>query len=142
MAVSKLPADCQGLPQFAGASAYLALQAQETGSGPGACLISTQLEQGPPSGLFLAGATPPKPTQTLTIAQTACESEAGMSGYVGAPGGSRGHRGPLALIPDGVSAITYTLSDGHRITIPVAGNLACCPSAVDADGNPADTVIL
>ncbi len=130
MAVSKLPADCRGLPQFAGASAYLALQAQEMGSGPGVCLISTQLEQGPPSGLFLPGATPPKPTRTLTIAQTACESDAVMSGYVGALGGSRGRWGPLALIPDGVSAITYTLSDGHQITVPVAGNLAVLPAAL------------
>lgn len=130
LAVSKLPADCRGVPQFAGASAYLALQAQETGSGPGACLISTQLERDPPSGLFLPGATPPRPTRRLTIAQTACESSTVMSGYVGALGGSRGRWGPLALIPDGVSAITYTLNDGHRITVPVAGNLAVLPAAL------------
>ena len=34
----------------------------------------------------------------------------------------------LALIPDGVSAITYALADGRQFTVPVAGNLATPPA--------------
>lgn len=131
VALATEPASCNGLPQFAGVGAYLAEQAQQTGSGPGACLVSTQLEQNGVSGLNLPGATPPKPTKTLAVSQSVCRSEAVLSGYVGAVGDGLQRSGPrLALIPDGVSTITYTLADGRTFTVPVAGNLATLPAAL------------
>jgi hypothetical protein len=126
-----LPAGCGGLPQFAGVGAYLASQADESGSGPGACMISTQLVQSEPSGSSLPGEATPKPTRTLTVAGAVCKSEAVLSGYVGALGDERlGSAHELALIPDGVTAITYTLADGRRLTAPVAGNLVTPPAAL------------
>lgn len=131
LALPTVPAGCNGLSQFAGVGAYLALQAQETGSGPGACLISTQVEQSGPSGSFLPGAKPPKPIRTLRVALAVCKSEAVLEGYVGALGDTVPATGTrLALIPDGVSAITYTLADGRGFTVPVAGNLARPPEAL------------
>jgi hypothetical protein len=131
LALSTLPADCSGLPQFADVGAFLALRALKTGSGPGACVISTQLEQSAPPSPLLPGATPPKPTTTLAVAQVVCESEAVLSGYIGALGDALYGSGTQpALIPDGVSAISYTLADGHRFTVPVAGNLATLPTAL------------
>ena len=106
---------------FAGVGAYLAVRTQETGTGPGVCLISTQLEASAPSGVALPGAAAPKPTKTLTVAQTVCQSETVLSGYVGALGDSLpGSGARLVLVPDGVSAITYTLANGHLFTVPVA----------------------
>ncbi|MDQ6775353.1 MAG: hypothetical protein M3071_03825 [Actinomycetota bacterium] len=132
-----LPAGCDGLPQFAGVGAYLALQADGTGSGPGACLISTQLVQSPPSGSSLPGAATPKPTKTLTVAGAACKSQAVLSGYAGALGDDRlGSAHELALIPNGVTAITYTLADGRRLTAPVAGNLVTPPAALSIPPTP------
>jgi hypothetical protein len=126
-----LPVGCGGLPQFAGVGTYLASQAEETGSGPGACLISTQLVQSPPSFSSLPGQAAPKSTSTLAVAGTVCESQAVMSGYVGALADDRlGSPDALALIPDGVTAITYTLADGRRLIAPVAGNLVTPPAAL------------
>jgi hypothetical protein len=136
MSFATLPADCNRLPQFAGA--WLAQQAEATGSGPGACLISTQLEQSAPPGLLLPGAAPPKPTKTLAVARTVCHSEAVRSSYVGALGDELRNAGiRLALIPDGVSAITYALADGRQFTVPVASNLAATGRAVVPDGTSA-----
>jgi hypothetical protein len=126
-----LPTGCGSLPQFAGVGAYLASQADESGSGPGACMISTQLVQSEPSGSSLPGEATPKPTRTLTVAGAVCKSEAVLSGYVGALGDERlGSAHELALIPDGVTAITYTLADGRRFTAPVAGNMVTPPAAL------------
>jgi hypothetical protein len=126
-----LPAACSVLPQFAGLGAELAVRALVTGTGPGACLISTQLVDNPPSGLLLPGARVPEPAKTLSVDDTMCASQAVLSGYVGALGdGYEGGAMRLALIPDGVSAITYTLPDGRRLTVPVAGNLATVPAAL------------
>jgi hypothetical protein len=137
LSLSALPADCHGLSQFAGVGAYLALLAQETGSGPGACLISTQLEKGAPSGLLLPGAPPPKPTTTLAVAQAVCKSDVVLSGYVGALGDAlQGSATRLALILDRITTITYTLADGHRLTVPVAGNLATLPAALSIQPRP------
>ena len=130
VSVPTLPVGCDHLPQFAGVGAYLALQTQDTGSGPGACLIWTQVQESPPLGPFLPGMPPPKPVKTLAVAQTVCKSEAVLSGYVGALGGLRvASRTQRVLIPDGVSALTYTLSDGHHFTVGVTGNLATPPAA-------------
>jgi hypothetical protein len=126
-----LPAGCGSLPQFAGVGAYLASQADESGSGPGACMISTQLVQSEPSRSSLPGEATPKPTRTLTVAGAVCKSEAVLSGYVGALGDERlGSAHELALIPDGVTAITYALADGRLLTAPVVGNLVTPPAAL------------
>jgi hypothetical protein len=129
IALPALPAGCHSLPQFAGVGPYLASQADESGSGPGACLISTQLVQSPPSFSALPGEATPKPTRTLAVAGAVCKSQAVMSGYVGALGDER-LGSVLALIPDGVTAITYTLADGRQLAAPVAGNLVTPPSAL------------
>ena len=135
--VLPLPAGCSHLPKLAGARAYVAVRAQEIGTGPGVCLISTQLEKRAPSGLSLPGAAAPKPTKTLTVAQTECQSEAVLSGYVGALGDRLpGSAASLVLVPDGVSAITYTLANGHQFTVPVARNLATAPAALSARTTP------
>ena len=58
-----------------------------------------------------------------------CHSEVVLSGYDGALGDELRSPGlRLALIPDGVSAITYALADGRAFTVPVAGNLATPPA--------------
>jgi len=130
MVLPALPAGCAGLPQLANAGAYLGLQAQETGSGPGACLVTTQLEQGPSSGAGLPGA-PSKPARRLIVAQAGCASEAILSGYRGTLGeGLRSSQTRLALIPDGISTITYTRANGRQFTVTVAGNVAPVPAAL------------
>ena len=129
--VLTLPPACSSLPKLAGVGAYLALQAQETGSGPGVCLISTRLEESAPSGVSLPGAPAPKPTKKLTVAKTVCQSETALSGYVGALGDPLpGARARLVLVPDGVSAITYTLANGELFTVSVVGNLATAPTVL------------
>jgi hypothetical protein len=126
-----LPAGCGSLPQFAGVRAYLASQADESGSGPGACLISTQRVQSEPSGSSLPGQATPKPTTTLAVAGAVCKSQAVLSGYDGTLGDERLNSAhELALIPDGVTAITYALADGRRFTAPVVGNLVTPPAAL------------
>ncbi|MEO8969340.1 MAG: hypothetical protein ABI355_17145 [Solirubrobacteraceae bacterium] len=130
MALPALPAKCAGLPQLADAGAYIGLQAQETGSGPGVCLVATQLEQRPSSGAGLPGA-PSKPVRTLTVAQAACASEAILSGYRGTLGdGLLSPHTRLALVPDGISTITYTRANGRQFTVPVAENVARVPATL------------
>jgi hypothetical protein len=137
VSVTTLPGGCNRLPQFAGVGVYLALQAQFTGTGSGACLISTQVQEGASSGPSLPGMPPRKPVKALAITQSACESEAVLSGYGGAVGGLRvGAPTQGILIPDGVSALTYTLSDGHQFTVGVAGNLATPPAALSIRPGP------
>ncbi len=69
--------------------------------------------------------------------QTVCKSEAVLSGYVGALGGLLvGSRTQRVLIPDGASAVTYTLSDGHQFTVGVARNLAAPPAALSIQTSP------
>jgi hypothetical protein len=132
-----LPPGCGGLPQFAGVGAYLAFQADETGSGPGACMISTQLVPSPPSGSSLPGQAAPKPTTMISVVGAVCRSEAVLAGYVGALGDERlGSPHELALIPDGVTAITYALADGRRLTAPVVGNLVTPPAALSIPPTP------
>ena len=126
-----LPAGCMRLPQFAGAGALLALQAQTTGTGPGVCMISTHPEPSAPLGASRAGAVTPKLTSTLAVKAAVCQSETVLAGYVGAlghPFSSSGAR--LVLVPDGVSAITYRLANGHVFTVSVARNLATAPAAL------------
>jgi hypothetical protein len=131
IALPVLPVSCAGLPQLAGLSAYLASQADENGSGAGACMISTQLVPRESSGTYLPGAASPKPTKTLTVAGAVCKSQAVLSGYQGALADERLDSTPeLALIPDGVSAITYTLADGRQLTAPVTANLVTPPAAL------------
>lgn len=122
LAAESLPAACAGR---AGARAYLAQRMDDLGSGPGACLIATQLVPPPPS--LLPGRTRPGPRLVVSAAQ--CESEVVLSGYVGALGeGDLGTAQVHALIPDGLSSITYTFSDGHAVTAPATGNLVTLPA--------------
>jgi len=132
MALPPLPAECARLRQLAGAGAYLGLQAQETGSGPGACLVTTELQPGSWSGAPLPGARPPsKPTRTTIVAQAGCASEAILSGYRGTLGfGLPSPHTRLALIADGISTITYTRANGRQFRVPVAGNLAAVPATL------------
>ncbi len=126
-----LPAGCAGLPQLANVGAYLASQSEESGSGPGACLVSTQLVHGQPAGLSLPGEAQPKATSTLTAVRAVCKSLPVMAGYVGALGDQLlGSTREPALIPDGVTAITYALADGRQLTAPVVGNLVTPPAAL------------
>ena len=130
MSAPTAPADCAGLPQLAGAGALVALQTDESGSGPGACLISTQLQARTPSSLTLPGMRSPRPKMTVVATATACKSATVLFGYLGALGDPLGPKTRLALIPDGVNAITYALANGHQITVPVPGNLVRIPAAV------------
>ncbi len=83
----------------------------------------------PTLGLVPPGEATPKPTRTLIVAGAVCKSEAVLSGYVGALGDERlGSAHELALIPDGVTAITYALADRRRFTAPVVGNLVAPPA--------------
>ena len=132
-----LPAGCVGLPNFAGAGAWLALLGEETGSGPGACLISTLLVQSPPSGSFLPGEAAPQADPDAYRRWDGVQERAVLSGYVGALGDERlGSAHELVLIPDGVTAITYTLADGRRFTAPVAANLVTAPAALSIPPPP------
>jgi hypothetical protein len=132
-----VPAGCGGLPQFAAVGPYLAYKADETGSGPGACLISTQLVRSPPTGLSLPGEAAPKPTRTLAVAGAVCRSEGVLLGYEGALADQRlGFSRLLALVPDGITSITYTLADGRRLTAPVEGNLVTPPAALSVPPTP------
>ncbi len=136
VALPVLPAGCGGLPQFAGVGAYRAAQADESGSGPGACLVSTRLVQSSPPNLALPGLPVPKPTETLTAVGAVCESEAVLSGYVGTLANDRLESSrELALVPDGVSAVTYTLADGRQFTASVAGNLLTPPAPLSIPGS-------
>jgi hypothetical protein len=66
----------------------------------------------------------------LGVAGIACKSAALLSGYSGALGGPPlGSGTHLALIPDGVATITYTIPDGRQLTVPVTGNLVRVPAA-------------
>ena len=130
MALAALPAGCNSLPQFAGVGAYHRAAGRGDGQRPGCVSISIQREQSA-TGTLLPGATAPKPTETLVVAQADCESEGVLSGYIGALGDELAGVGTqLALIPDGVNSIAYTLADGRQFTVPVAGNLAIPPAAL------------
>jgi hypothetical protein len=130
-----LPAGCAGLRQLAGLNIYLALRAQETGSGAGVCLFSTALIDNPPPSVALPGAPAPKPTKMPVVAGTLCRSEAVLSGYLGALANALGNV-PVAVIPGGVSAITYTLADGQELSASVAGNLARPPAGLSTSVLP------
>ena len=85
---------------------------------------------GPPITITAAPAAAP------IVAGAVCESEAVLSGYVGALANDRlGSPRRLALIPDGVNAVTYTLADGRRFTVPVVGNLLSPPAALSIPGS-------
>jgi hypothetical protein len=117
-----LPADCKRVPQVAGLRAEVALRNEEVGSGPGLCLLSVQPA---PHGLPTAPGPGPSPAPIVVPAGVNCESTSVLAGYVGALGEplSAGASN-LALIPDGITAITYTFADGHQSTVPVSGNVA------------------
>ena len=117
--------------QFAGAAAFLARETQQTGTGPGVCIIWTQTTESQPAGLLLPGRKAPAPTRTVIPQATACLSDAAQMGYLGAignPGTPAGSR--LALVPDGVSTVAYTLANQDVISVPVHSNIAIAPAVL------------
>ena len=123
-----LPAGCGDLPQLNGINAYLAAQQDERGTGLGACLIAVAREPAGLPGPYLPGARKPTVTTRPRVTLATCESDAILTGYTGALGNAFGNR--LALVPDGVDAITYTLASGRRLTASVTGNLVKSPAAL------------
>jgi hypothetical protein len=134
-----LPAECKGDPRLAGLGAEVALRNEEVGSGPGLCLLSVEPA---PHGLPIAPGPGPTPAPAPLIPAAAdCESTLVLDGYVGALGDPLTAGAPdLALIPDGITAITYTFADGHQSTVPVSGNVASITQPA-VSGKPRDPTL-
>jgi hypothetical protein len=99
-------------------------------------VIWTQTEERQPTAVQLPGQRPHPPTKTLVIEQTNCLSNGALVGYLGAIGNPDTPSGPRwALIPDGVSTVTYTLANHDVFSVPVRGNLATAPSELTAPSN-------
>ncbi len=124
LAAPPLPARCAHPRSLAGLRVAFALRAEETGTGPGVCVITTHHEPAGPPVSALPGKLPLPGTKARTVATAGCESLTVMSSYLGTLGAGLSAAGvPVALLPDGISSITATLADGHQTTAPVAGNL-------------------
>ncbi len=124
LAAPHLPARCARLGSLAGLRVAFALRTQEIGTGPGVCVVTTHVEPAEPPVPVLPGKRPLPGRKARTVADAGCESLTAMASYFGLFGaGLSGAGVPVALLPDGVSAITATFADGHRVTKPVSGNL-------------------
>ena len=123
-----LPPGCGVLPQLKGLPAYLAAQQDQRGAGPGACLFAVSREPVGIPGPYLPGARNPTVTTRPRASFATCESDTILTGYTGALGTAFGSG--LALVPDGVDAIAYTLASGRRLTMSVTGNLVTTPAAL------------
>lgn len=120
-----VPARCAHLLGLALLRGLIALKQEETGTGPGICLINAPLLRTGPPRSILPGKRPPGKAVSRRVATAGCESLAVMASYLGTFGGGlSGVGSPLVLVPDGVSALTYTFSDGHQLTAPVTQNVA------------------
>lgn len=116
-----LSSACRAVLGATGVADYLAFQALVTGSGPGACLVTTDSVSaalGPPP----PGA--PAPAARPTVIEASCESSTILAGYRGALAAPFNRASDIALIPDGISQIAYTFADGIGSTVPVSGNVA------------------
>lgn len=128
IAAPELPAGCAQLP---GAAGYLALRSDQAGSGHGVCLIPTALVRITPPILSQLPGAAAKPTKKRVAVGAVCESTAVLAGYFGALGSPLvGPPLDVALIPDGVTSITYTLASGKQFTASVTGNLAPIPAGL------------
>lgn len=124
LAAPHLPLGCVHLRSLAGLRVAFALRTQETGTGPGVCLVTTHPEPAEPSIPTLPGKRPFPGTKARTLATAGCESLGEMASYLGALGGGLETAGvPVVLVPDGVSSITAAFANGHQVTEPVTGNL-------------------
>jgi hypothetical protein len=125
-----LPARCAHLRALAGLRAVFALYAQAAGTGPGVCLITTQLVPAESPVSILPGKRPGKRGKSHTVATANCESLTAMASYLGATGfGLTGTAPSVALVPDGVSSVTYAFSGAPSVTRPVYGNLVTIPGS-------------
>ena len=130
LATPSLPARCLHLRALAGLRAAFGLHNQETGSGPGVCLVTTQVATSGPRLPFLPGKRRPKPKKE-TLADAGCESLTVMASYLGVFGGGLSRSGAqVALVPDGVTSVTYALADGRQVTASVSDNLLTEPAAL------------
>lgn len=119
------------LARLPGAEAFIGLQAMQTGSGPGVCLLSAQVESSFRSGPRLPGAAAPRPTKSVEVTAAMCKSAAVLSSYTGAAGYSIGlPGGQIALLRDGITEVRYAFSDGRRVTVDVARNIARLPASL------------
>jgi hypothetical protein len=115
---------CRGIP---GSSAYLQMQADLSGTGPGACLVATSREQvrpatGPPGA--------PRPGPTLTVTGVRCESSPVLAGYVGTLADAA--LGGPSLMIDGVTGLSYLQSSGQTLAATVTDNLFTAPEQLTA----------
>jgi hypothetical protein len=132
LAAPTIPAGCAQLPALAGLRAALALRSQETGTGAGICLLTTQVVpiERPVSTLPGKRRTGSKGA-TRTFVTAGCESLTVIASYLGMFGGGLPYAGStVVLLPDGVSSVTYALASGRQITAPVTGNLLAAPAAL------------
>jgi hypothetical protein len=129
LAAPRLPARCAHVSGFGALRAVLALRTLRTGSGPGICLIRTQVLPALEPVSPLPGEPPLRGTGGPQTAATAgCESLAVMQSYLGGLGGALAGAGvPVVVAPDGVTSVTYTLGDGRQFTAAVTGNLVALP---------------
>jgi hypothetical protein len=129
LATPSLPARCSRLPALTALRKAFALKAEATGTGPGVCLISTQVVPAERPVSILPGKRRPNRGRSHTAATAGCESLAVMASYFGAIGAGAVDGGPsVVLVPDGVSAITYAFSGGRQLSARVNGNLVTVPA--------------
>ncbi len=130
LAIESVPARCAHVRALAGVRSAIALRNEETGSGAGVCLVTTQVVMTGRLPPVLPG-KPRPPGGEQTLANAGCESLAVMASYLGTSGGGLSAGGPpVALVPDGVSSVTYARADGRRYTAQVTGNLLTVPTAL------------
>jgi hypothetical protein len=127
-----LPAGCRGaVARTPGLKALLAMEATQTGSGPGVCMVTTQVESTVPTGPYLPGAAPPRRVRSVAVTAAVCHSAAVLSSYTGAFGYSLGlPGGQIALFHDGIASVTYAFGNGRHVTVAVARNIAQLSSSL------------
>jgi hypothetical protein len=108
-----LPARCATLPHASAIADVAAFDAGLTGSGPGVCLLAIAAPGASPGAAALPVGAP-------------CESAAVVAGYLGAIGVTPAET-RQAIVPDGITAIDYTLADGRQASVPVVDNRASPP---------------
>jgi len=129
LAAPVLPSRCAQLHGLAALRAAFALRAQAIGSGPGVCLVGVQVIPAVPPVSILPGKRRATHGRSHTVATANCESLAVMASYLGASGAGLTGGPSIALVPDGVSSVTYTFSGGRQLNARVNGNLVTLPAS-------------